>query len=252
MVMLCQVGTEKQLDSNNHYYQVKYDGERCLYLNGKLVNRRQVDMTFKYPEIKIVGNCWLDGELCILDAKGKSDFSKVALRTHLQNPTTISERSKTMPVTFVVFDVLKWNGENLMSKPLTERKKYLELVKGNHIKIADYFENGKALWETVKKCELEGVVAKHKSSPYEWNTRSALWLKIKNVHEATIRFNAYEVHPKGITLCDDKGTRCACNGEQSQQVRTTIDQKGSVEVVCQYLNLTESGAYRQITFKGET
>ena len=87
-----------------------------------------------------------------------------------------------IPVYFYAFDLLYLNGYNLMKFPLVERKAVLrKLIPDNDgwIRFADHVEeNGVKFFEVVSKHDLEGIVAKLKTSEYQ-QARSKYWLKIK-------------------------------------------------------------------------
>ena len=56
-----------------------------------------------------------------------------------------------------------------------------KIKSNNRIKISEFIEgDGKDIFESIKRMNLEGMIAKHKHSKYYPNTRSREWLKIKN------------------------------------------------------------------------
>ena len=56
----------------------------------------------------------LDGEMTIIDSTGKTNFQ--ALQNYMKNP-------KGQTLTYIVFDLLALNGEDLRNKPLLKEKK---------------------------------------------------------------------------------------------------------------------------------
>src|SRR6185312_14955529 len=84
------------------------------------------------------------------------------------------------PLVFYAFDILWYKGYDLMNLQLTERKEILlKVITFNEvIKYSDDFEEGIALFELIKKQELEGIVAKRKNSRYEPGKRGNDWLKL--------------------------------------------------------------------------
>ena len=66
---------------------------------------------------KIKGSCVIDGEICALDAQGRSRFQL------LQN--ALNEKAELL---YVVFDVLFAGGKDIREKPLLERKKSLKAL----------------------------------------------------------------------------------------------------------------------------
>lgn len=169
-------------------YQVKWDGVRNLALieGGQIRHwsRNLRDRTALYPEFddlaKLPGRVVLDGEIIAL-REGKPSFAGILEREtgNRANPRKVQET----PATFVVFDLLEWNGRELYSAPLTERLGLLEQVlpAAPRWQAVQSFpgEQGPDLWQGVLAMELEGVVAKRRSSLYRPGIRTQDWLKIK-------------------------------------------------------------------------
>ena len=74
-------------DSLEHFFEIKWDGTRTLVFverdGYRLVNRRQIDMTERYPEFafldKLPAGTILDGEMVVL-CNGKPDFALLLSR----------------------------------------------------------------------------------------------------------------------------------------------------------------------------
>jgi hypothetical protein len=63
-------------------FEFKYDGYRVLASNDRLLTRQKKDATTWFPEIaeplqKLRGSFIIDGEICLLDAKGVPNFEVV-------------------------------------------------------------------------------------------------------------------------------------------------------------------------------
>jgi DNA ligase D-like protein (predicted ligase) len=188
--MLAKVA--KPFDSSDFIFELKLDGTRTIaYIwkeRVKLLNRRLVDFTSRYPEFWDLGkhmnarNCILDGEVVVFSKEGIPDFYALQTREHVSSPMRIRLLSQAIPATFVVFDILYLDGKDLTSKPLIERKRILEKVvkEGEHLLISKWVEtHGVKFFEEVRKRGLEGIMAKRKDSPYLIGKRSDHWLKIK-------------------------------------------------------------------------
>jgi len=115
-------------------FEPKIDGTRCLahISNGtiELQNRRLSPIGYRYPEItgelkQAAGNCILDGEMTVF-SKGIPHFASLAVRDQQVNSIRIDYLSKEMPASYIVFDILYRNNENLMNLPLIERKSILQ------------------------------------------------------------------------------------------------------------------------------
>jgi bifunctional non-homologous end joining protein LigD len=109
----------------------------------------------------------LDGEIVCVDETGRPIFNDLFER-------------RGEPV-YMAFDLLWQGGEDLRSLPLTQRKARLKKLIGRKAGAIGYVQHfpkqGKALFEEVRRNDLEGIVAKRQASPYTPNTT---WYKIKN------------------------------------------------------------------------
>jgi bifunctional non-homologous end joining protein LigD len=162
-------------------FEVKWDGYRALaYVRGgetRLVSRNGLDLTSRFGEIATAistavktPDCVLDGEICALDAQGRSSFS--ALQQAKPGTTYV----------YYVFDLLELDGEPLLSHPLVERRHRLERLldrQNRAVVLSSAFQNGEALLRAAHELGLEGVVAKRSDSPYVPGKRTRQWLKVK-------------------------------------------------------------------------
>jgi DNA ligase D-like protein (predicted ligase) len=175
--------------SKDWIFEPKIDGTRCIAHISKgraeLQNRRLRWITPRYPEIsdplaREALDAVLDGEIAVFK-DGLPDFSALASREHQTNDLRIDYLARTMPASYVVFDVLIWEGENVMDRPLMERKEILkELQETDSVTVIDYLpQRGEAYFQAAVKMGLEGIMAKLKSSRYLPGTRSPDWMKIK-------------------------------------------------------------------------
>lgn len=178
-------------DSNKHIFEIKWDGTRCItFFNGRdirLQNRRLVDITYRYPELIQIykeieaKNVILDGEIVVFH-NGRPDFNRLQQREHIEDPLRIRILSKTMPATYIVFDILYLNDRSCIQIPLIERKGILKnILKCPSSIIESKFinEKGIAFFKEVVSNGFEGIMAKSINSPYLIGKRSRYWLKIK-------------------------------------------------------------------------
>ncbi len=170
-------------DDDEWVFELKWDGVRCVMMaeGGRvhLASRAGNDMTGRYPELAtldIPDGVVLDGEIVALDGAGHPSFELLQGRMNA-NPAA----SPTIPVTYVVFDLLR-QGEPMLSLPLEERAQRLaELDLPGPVVVGDRYpaESG-PIWAFVQEHDLEGVVAKRLGSRYVPDTRSPDWRKIGN------------------------------------------------------------------------
>lgn len=179
-------------DDEDYAFQVKWDGTRILAHIGEgrveLFNRKGRRRTEQYPEVVealrdlITSDAILDGEIIALGEDGKPSFHQVMRRDRSSETSTISYLRRTLPVTFVIFDVLVLDGEELFSNPFRKRDEILKsLIKSQDpVVVTDTFPTqGTGLFSVVESRGLEGIVAKRWDSPYIFGKKSDHWLKIK-------------------------------------------------------------------------
>lgn len=168
-------------------YEIKYDGWRCLSGADRgrveLRTRNGANCSKWFPEISQVlaalkgGPHVLDGEAAVLDDIGRSDFNRMHARAAKRRWDPLN------PVAYCAFDLLVLNGTSVMDRTYEERKALLfELLaplKGKLV-IVGYLPADASVWrEIVLGAQLEGVVAKEKSSLYLPGVVSKSWQKIK-------------------------------------------------------------------------
>ena len=129
-------------------------------------------MTTALPELRrLPGGLVLDGELVAW--KGSEPYFPHICRRVLNWDLSI-------PLTFIVFDLLRLNGTDITERPYSERRKLLEGLDLNSSwwRTGDTFPDGAALFSSVCAMGLEGVIAKKRSSRYHPGDRG--WIKVKN------------------------------------------------------------------------
>src|SRR5438552_2459128 len=184
--------TGDPVDSDNHFFELKWDGLRALLFlqNGKLElqNRNLRDVTASYPEIQTVTKrirakkAIIDGEVVVLSKKGTPDFGKLQNRFGIEDPKRVETARRANPVTYVAFDLLHLNGKDIIKNQLDVRKSTLHdlIEEGPHLLYGDHIErNGLQYYSEALKLGFEGVIAKEKHSPYLIGVRSSFWTKSK-------------------------------------------------------------------------
>jgi bifunctional non-homologous end joining protein LigD len=135
-----------------------------------------------YPELRGLAalghDVLLDAEVVAL-ADGVPRFSAIADRMHVRHAARAEALSALNPVTLMVFDLLRVDGEDLMSRPLVERRRRLEDldVNGPGWQVPATYDDGRMLLDATEQQGLEGVVSKRRGSIYVPGRRSADWLK---------------------------------------------------------------------------
>lgn len=167
-------------------HEVKWDGMRVLVEVGadavRLWSRNENDVTVSFPELReppFPGHeALLDGEVVAL-ADGVPTFDALAGRMHVGSASRALTLSRTNPVTLLVFDLLRLDGEDLTGQPLEVRRARLESLGIDHPRwqVPPTYDDGPMLLAATEQQGLEGVVSKRLSSTYHPGRRSRDWLK---------------------------------------------------------------------------
>jgi bifunctional non-homologous end joining protein LigD len=170
-------------------FEIKWDGVRTLAAirdsKVRLWSRSEREITREYPDLADIWRnisareAWLDGEVVVLDADGRSDFQRLQLRFGVQKPSP--KLLEQAPVVYYVFDLLYLDGRDLRPVPLNQRKNLLREVlhPNSRLRYSDHVtERGEDLFNAAVDQHLEGIVAKKIGDPYP-GRRSSSWLKIK-------------------------------------------------------------------------
>jgi len=176
---------DEPFDDPNWIYEVKWDGYRAIATINKgeveLISRNNKTFNDKFYSIHKLLQKWkinavLDGEILVLNDKGISDFGA------LQNWRSEADGE----LIFYVFDILWYEGKNLMGLPLIQRQAILKDIlptSDDHIRQSKVFEaKGIEFFNAAQRIGLEGIIAKKADSTYTSDLRSKEWLKIK-VHQ---------------------------------------------------------------------
>ena len=171
-------------------YEIKWDGVRalCLIKDGKLEiqTRRGNRCEKQYPELADLPShlnaktAWLDGEICVLDEKGRSRFELIQPRIGA-NALAAPHLAETSPVTLFLFDILYLDGYDVRGVALEDRKRLLNSIvtPSDHIRLSDSFDtDGVQMFEAARQMNLEGILAKDRRSTYV-SARTSHWLKLK-------------------------------------------------------------------------
>ncbi len=153
--------------------------------------RNLEESTHMFPEL-IEAVKTLHCESCILDSEAIGYDSKTGALLPFQQTIQrkrkhgVEESAKDIPLKFFVFDVMEKDGQSLIDKPLSERKKILQtvipkddiLIKSSFIQTTD----SKVLHEFHEDQlaqGLEGAVIKKVDEVYQSGRKGYSWVKIK-------------------------------------------------------------------------
>ncbi len=174
----------KAIPEGDWLYEMKYDGYRILaFVEGnsvRLITRKGNDITKRFFTIAsslidlAKGRAMvLDGEIVITDESGKTDFQ--ALQNYLKT-------QNSQNLTYIVFDLLAIDGEDIRGQSLILRKEKLESLLQDAPKNLYYSRHvkgyGKESFAAACEAGMEGIVGKKPDSIYS-GKRNDDWIKIK-------------------------------------------------------------------------
>jgi bifunctional non-homologous end joining protein LigD len=175
---------DEPFDDKEWVFETKWDGFRLITEKRghavRLWSRNGIDVTQRYAVLlpalqKVDGSCVIDGEICALDAHGRSRFQL------LQN--ALNKKARLL---YVVFDALSVGSKDIRAKPLLQRKEILKtlLPRDPLLRFSEHIsEYGKREFAKAQWAHEEGVIAKRATGLYYSGKRTREWLKFKAVNE---------------------------------------------------------------------
>src|SRR5437868_15343797 len=180
---------EAPFSSPEYIFEVKWDGLRCVLFRDpdgrvRLQDRGLTDLTADIPEVvaaakRVPPGSVIDGELVATVTAGRPNYPRLPQR--LAGGARMRDE---IPTAYLAFDALYLEGRPLMRQPVIRRRARLAkaVETGGHMFVPQHIdEDGVELFEACLERGLEGVLAKHKQSPYVTGQRSPFWLKVKAV-----------------------------------------------------------------------
>ncbi|MFX1394591.1 MAG: ATP-dependent DNA ligase [Promethearchaeota archaeon] len=186
--------------------EYKLDGERLQIHkqndNILLFSRRLLDISEQYPDVcKTVKqninakNFIIEGEVVAMDAfyEKMLPFQVLSKRRRVHN---IEDIAKEVPVCVFLFDLLMYENQSFINRPLPERRKQLEeiVVEKDELRLVNsvLINSTKELlnfFNKARKDGTEGIMAKsiRDDSLYQAGNRGFLWLKLKGLEGGKLK-----------------------------------------------------------------
>jgi ATP-dependent DNA ligase len=190
-------------------YEPKWDGFRAIVFRGAAevyIQSRELKPLDRYfPEVReaalaqLPPGCVLDGEIVIATRLGLS-FDLLQMRLH-PAASRIARLAKETPASFVAFDLLAADGQDLRTAPLRERRARLEQLLANvtpPIHLTPITRDPAQAAEWLQRFEgagLDGVIAKAAADPYQPGKRAMF--KIKHERTADCVVAGFRWHKSG-------------------------------------------------------
>jgi DNA ligase-1 len=178
--------------AGNFWIEEKFDGIRAqVHASGgrvEIFSREMKQLTPVFPELvasagRLAREIVLDGE--VLAWAGGRPASFFELQKRLGREGGDLFLGGEIPVIFVAFDILQFNGRTLVGETLSERRRVLEgLPWQDPFRLARAFrpESAAAVdtaFDAAREAGFEGLLAKDPESRYQPGRRGGAWVKLK-------------------------------------------------------------------------
>ncbi len=157
-------------------------GDRAQSRSLRIWSRNENDVSVSFPELHDLADLdrdfLLDGEVVAL-GEGVPTFAALSDRMHVRDATRARRLATSNPVTLIVFDLLRLDGEDLRDLPLSRRRALLEGLGLDAAawQVPPTYDDGEMLLAAAEQQGMEGIVSKRLSSRYRAGQRSREWLK---------------------------------------------------------------------------
>ncbi len=179
--------------------EFKYDGFRLMINKSedgkiRLFTRRLDDVTKQFPEVVEYAKKYVNGKSFMLDSEAVGfdpqkfhyrPFQEISQR--IKRKYEIEKMQKELPVEINVFDIIYFEGKNIIKKPFMERRKFLERIIHNkkwQLKVAEQIitdneKEAEKFYRNALQSGEEGIMMKNLQAPYKPGARVGYMLKLK-------------------------------------------------------------------------
>lgn len=181
-------------------FEPKWDGFRAIVFRtdgevlvqsreGKPLDRYFPDLHAAFAAALPEG-CVLDGEIVVATPRGL-DFDALQQRVH-PAASRVERLAAETPASFVAFDLLALDGQDLMSRPQVERRLLLEALLAEsapHIRLTPMTTDHALALQWLQHFEgagLDGVIAKWADQPYLPGKRAMLKVKHQRTADCVV------------------------------------------------------------------
>jgi len=204
--------TDAVPDGVGWQFEPKWDGFRCIVFRDgaeiELGSRNERPLTRYFPELaaallrELPDRCVVDGEIVVATADGL-DFDALQQRIHPAE-SRVNKLALETPASFVAFDLLAIDDDDLMDRPLAERRTRLEGALASvqapvHLTPTTADRATAEDWFVrFEGAGLDGVMAKLLDGPYVPDKRTQLKVKHKRTADCVVA--GYRTHKSGDGL----------------------------------------------------
>lgn len=180
---------------NDWQCEWKWDGIRCQAVKQgaqiEIWSRGEERITGSFPDLVAVladvpGDWILDGEIVAGEWHEPRSFQTLQIR--LNRKKVSDTLTAAVPVSFLAYDLLHWNGVSWRHRMLTERRSALEALfhhsLGPHVGLSPIlaissWNEAAILRQQSRSHGAEGLIIKGKRTPYEVGRKRGIWFKWK-------------------------------------------------------------------------
>lgn len=191
-------GFHEKEEISDWHIEHKWDGMRAQLIvrEGKtfLWSRGEELITDKFPELHCLARYLpngtvVDGELLPYKDGEIGNFN--ALQKRIGRKTVSQKLQNEVPIVIMLYDLLEWEGKDIRTHPLAQRQELLaalsKKIKGDGVplllsEVMEFSSWEKVAQERERAPELrsEGLMLKHKDSPYAVGRKKGAWWKWKS------------------------------------------------------------------------
>ncbi len=179
-------------------FEQKYDGFRMLIYKQKekikIFTRRLENVALQFPDVVEAVKKHVKGDSFIIDSEALGYDSKTkkyqpfeSISQRIKRKYDIDKLIKKLPIEIKVFDILYYNGKNLLKEPFKARRALIEKIIKKRKYVIEPAEQ--LVTESIEKAEKfneqalannqEGLIAKNLEAPYKPGSRVGYQVKIK-------------------------------------------------------------------------
>ncbi|ANY08285.1 ATP-dependent DNA ligase [Pseudonocardia sp. HH130630-07] len=196
---------------DDRLYEPKWDGFRAIVFRDgdevEIGSRNERPMTRYFPEVVEAVRAHLpersvvDGEIVVADrAQNRLDFEALQQRIH-PAASRVTLLSTETPASFVAFDLLALDDDDLTARPFAQRRELLESAladAGDPVHVTPITGDpavARRWFERFEGAGLDGLIAKDPAGTYQPDKR--VLTKIKHERTADCVLAGYRVHKSG-------------------------------------------------------
>ena len=247
------IDVRKLVETGDWILDQKIDGVRAwLMPGGRILNRKGVDVTYKFPEVVTDVSEIVDGEIIAYDAT----FETTLVRESQENRGQIRRLAESAPCRLLAFDLPERDDTyEVRRRRLIEDYSMFGVTEvGHQVEFIDW----------IRDAGGEGVIAKRRGSMYQFGKRSQDWIKHKFVRRiscigfAYSQGNGSRAHFGALRLALLKDgvpvevgrTGSGFTDRETHHLKARLDASEYFVAEVEFLNVTSGGQLRFPVYRG--